>query len=170
MAEKASNGYGIGNKATAAFSLVEVVMAIGIVSFSLILLVALLPIGLKSNRDSMQESLAVNLLQSMIADRQASAFFTNSAIYNLPSIANVTNMISGTNFIMENCVTTNAQPTVARYCVTYTIYPATNIYSMATNYSTSQLPQPVLIDFKVSWPAVQASQSSSVETVATFMK
>ena len=52
-----------------AFSLVEVVLAMGIIAFALIIMVGLLPVGLKSNSDSMVESQAVNLMQALIADR-----------------------------------------------------------------------------------------------------
>ena len=119
----------------------------------------------------MGESQAVNLLQAMIADRQATAYSTNSSLYNLPAITNITTTVSGTNFINEDLTTnTNSPATGARYRVVYTIYPATNVYSGATNYPVAGPPQPVPIDFKVSWPAAQTNRPSSVETIATFMQ
>jgi uncharacterized protein (TIGR02598 family) len=170
MAVKPNNGFGHREIRIAAFSLVEVVLAMGILSFALIIVVALLPVGLKSNSDSMGESQAVNLLQALIADRQATAYSTNSALYNLPAVTNITSQVTGSLFIMEDSVTTNAQPTAARYRVSYTIYPATNVFSGATNDPVTGPPQPVSINFKVSWPAAQTNRPSSVETVATFMQ
>ncbi len=154
----------------AAFSLVEVVLAMGIIAFALIVLLGLLPVGLKSNNDSLGESQAVNLMQALIADRQATAYSTNSAVYNLPALTNITAQVTGQLFIMEDAVTTNAQPTPARYRVTYTVYPSNSIYPAATNYPVTGPPQPVFISFKVSWPAAQTNQTSDVETVATFMQ
>jgi len=170
MAVKPNNGFGHRDACNAAFSLVEVVLAMGIIAFALIILVALLPVGLKSNSDSVGESQAVNLLQALIADRQATAYSTNSALYNLPAITNITSQLSGSLYVMEDAVTTNAQPMAARYRVNYTIYPATNIYSGATNDPVSGPPLPVSINFKVSWPAPQTNNPSSVETIATFMQ
>ena len=62
---------------------------------ALIVLFALLPVGLKSNVDSIGESQAVNLLQALIADRQATAYTNASSIYNLPALNNVTASSSG---------------------------------------------------------------------------
>ncbi len=141
----------------------------GIISFALIVLVGLLPVGLKSNNDSLGESQAVNLMQALIADRQATAYSTNSTVYNLPALTNITTQLTGKLYVNEDAVTTNAQPTAARYRVTYTVYPSTTIYARATNYPAAGPPQPVFINFKVSWPAAQTNQTSDIESVATFM-
>jgi uncharacterized protein (TIGR02598 family) len=168
MAIKPNNGFESRDPSVTAFSLVEVVVAMGVISFALIILFALLPIGLKSNSDSMAESQGVNLLQALIADRQSSAYSNSSSFYNLPALTNVTSQMTGTLYVMEDGVTTNAQATSARYCVNYTIYPATNVYSGATNAPVTGPPLPVTVNFRVSWPAAQTNRPSSVETIATF--
>jgi len=170
MAIKPNNGFVPHPASIKAFSLVEVVLAMGIVSFALIILFALLPIGLKSNSDSMGESQGVNLLQALIADRQSTAYSNYSTYFNLPALTNVTTQMTGTLYVMEDGVTTNAQATAARYCVNYTIYPATNTYYQATNTPVAGPPLPVSINFRVSWPAAQTNRPSSVETIATFMR
>ena len=154
---------------TTAFSLVEVVLAMGIIAFALIIMLGLLPVGLKSNIDSVGESQAVNLIQSLIADRQTTAYSANSLVYNIPALTNVTTPLTSTIYVNEDGVTTNAQPTSARYRVTYTVNPASIVTATATNYPATSLPQPVFINFRVSWPAAQTNQNSEVETVATFM-
>jgi uncharacterized protein (TIGR02598 family) len=155
---------------TVAFSLVEVVLAMGIISFALIILLGLVPVGMKSNIDSMGESQAVNLMQALIADRQATAFSANSSVYNLPALTNVTAPITGTIYVNEDAVTTNAQPAAALYRVTYTVDPSTTVYANATNFPAAGPPMPVLVNFRVSWPAAQTNQTSEVESVATFMQ
>ena len=171
MAVKPHNGFGHRDRSTSAFSLVEVVLAMGIVAFALIILVGLLPVGLKSNSDSIGESQAVNLLQALIADRQSTAYSLNSSLYSLPAIATVTSQTTGSLYINEDLTpNTNAPPTGARYRVNYTIFPSTNNYLGATNYPVSGPPQPVAINFQVSWPALQTNRPSSVETTATFMQ
>ena len=142
----------------------------GIIAFALIIMVGLLPVGLKSNSDSMDESQAVNLMQALIADRESTAYSTNSSVYNLPALTNITAIQTNTLYIMDDSVSTNAQPTAARYRVSYTIYPANTMYASATNYISATVPQPVFINFRVSWPAAQTNRPSSVETTATFME
>lgn len=68
-----------------AFSLVEVVLAIGVLAFALVSIVALLPMGLKSNRISAEESRAVNLLTAVEADLRGSVANGSSQIYQLPT-------------------------------------------------------------------------------------
>jgi uncharacterized protein (TIGR02598 family) len=169
MAVKPSPRFARRSRFIEAFSLVEVVMAIGVIAIALIILFALVPVGLKSNVDSAGESQAVNVLQALISDRQASSFTNASSLYNLPAISYVTNSSAGTLYLMEDGVTTNAQPAAARYRIDYTVYPSDSIFASATNYPVASLPMPVSIDFRVSWPAAATNRNSSVETVATFM-
>ena len=153
-----------------AFSLVEVVLAMGIISIGLLVMVGLLPQGLKFNHNSLEESQAVNLIQALVADRQSAGYATNSPIYNLPAVSGVTNQLSGTIYVTEDFAVTNAQPSGARYRVTYTVYPATTQYADATNYPATGPLRPVSINFKVSWPAPVSNFPSSVETITTFMQ
>ncbi len=51
-----------------AFSLVEVVIALGVISFALLVLLALLPLGLQTNHLSTQETQATCVLTSLEAD------------------------------------------------------------------------------------------------------
>jgi len=61
-----------------AFSLVEVTLAIGIVSFALIAVLGLLPVGLKSVKNANEQAGAANVLNA-IADGLRSASTTNSS-------------------------------------------------------------------------------------------
>ena len=54
--------------------------------------------------------------------------------------------------------------------VTYIVNPANTVSATATNYPATWLPQPVLVNFRVSWPAAQTNVISQVETVATFLQ
>lgn len=162
-------GFGRRRKNISAFSLVEVVLAMGIIAFALIVLFALVPVGLKSNVDSSGESQAVNVLQSLVSDRRSSNYTNASSLYNIPALASVSSQVTGTLYLMEDGVTTNASPAAARYRVDYTVYPANANFTCATNYPVSSLPMPVTIHFKVSWPAAAANSHASVETAATFM-
>ena len=56
---------------TAAFSLVEVAIAIAITSFCLIALLGLLPVGLKTNEASIEQTAANGILSEIAADLRA---------------------------------------------------------------------------------------------------
>jgi len=69
------------------FSLVEVVLAIGVMVFVIFTLLALLPLGLKSNQISAEETRAINILSVMEADLRNTHPLANggrSALYVLP--------------------------------------------------------------------------------------
>jgi type II secretory pathway pseudopilin PulG len=53
------------------FSLVEVVLALGIISFAGMALLGLFSIGLDTNRDSMEELEATHIAQTLMAERRA---------------------------------------------------------------------------------------------------
>ena len=61
-------------KPTAAFSLVEVTMAIGIVSFALLSLIALLPSGLQSVRDSANEAALSSIVRTVRGELNQASF------------------------------------------------------------------------------------------------
>ncbi len=56
------------NRLRCGFSLVEVVIALGVVSFALLTMMALLPLGLETNRVSAQETRAACILTELEAD------------------------------------------------------------------------------------------------------
>jgi uncharacterized protein (TIGR02598 family) len=70
-----------------AFSLVEVVVAIGIVAFAILALVALLPIGLHAVRNSTEEIQAANLISVISSDlKDTSPTNETSAYFQLDPI------------------------------------------------------------------------------------
>lgn len=75
-----------------AFSLVEVVLAIGICSFALVAILGLFTTGLRSNQKSEQGIQAANLASMLIAIRTASP---TNAIPNLPNFAIPTSVMTG---------------------------------------------------------------------------
>lgn len=75
-----------------AFSLVEVVLAIGICSFALVAVLGLFTTGLQSNQKSEQGIQAANLASMLIAMRTASP---TNAIPNLPKFAIPTSVMTG---------------------------------------------------------------------------
>ena len=56
----------------AAFSLVEVTLALGIAAFCLIAVFGLVPVGVQTNRNATSQTTATNILSSVISDIRAS--------------------------------------------------------------------------------------------------
>jgi type II secretory pathway pseudopilin PulG len=138
-----------------AFSLVEVVLSLGITSFALLAIVALLPLGVQSTKDSLEETGAVNVLSAVIADRQATPFILPSKIYQLPPLINSPPTNS---FLVDDGNRLTANLNVARYKVDYMVIPP----------SVNQL-TPYQIHLRVSWPAAaKVNPSGSLEVVASY--
>ena len=64
---------------TSAFSLVEVTLALGIASFCLITVFALLPIGVLTNRNATSQTRATNIMAAVMADLQATPKANNTS-------------------------------------------------------------------------------------------
>jgi Type II secretory pathway, component PulJ len=58
---------------TAAFSLVEVTLALGVAAFCLLTVFALLPVALKTQQTSMQQTTANSIMSQILADLRADA-------------------------------------------------------------------------------------------------
>lgn len=167
-----------------AFSLVEVVLALGIMAFCLVPLLALLPAGMKSNQVSAEEIRAVNLLTVLEADLRNTHPAANqgkSQLFGLalPYVTNasglalnpalVTNTVSSANSIGlqdDETPTNYAASPRPRYqaSVIYTSVPASG-------------KAPTEARLIVNWPAtntifprdlVSGNGGGFVETIVTF--
>ena len=58
-------------RATAAFSLVEVTLALGIAAFCLLAVFGLVPVGVQTNRNATSQTAATNIMAAVIADLRA---------------------------------------------------------------------------------------------------
>lgn len=140
------------------FSLIEVVLALGVLSFAILSIMALLPMGLQTNRDSYEESVGTNLIAAMVADwraLQVGGSNTFSPIFKLPKLqasTPLTNVLG----ISETGKVTNL--TSSRYRVSYRIIPPTASDSFTPYY----------VSFVVSWPGQATNANSSVESIAAI--
>jgi uncharacterized protein (TIGR02598 family) len=67
---------------SSAFSLVEVVLALGVTSFVLMALLGTLPAGVKSIKDSMNESARANIMQEIRAELEEVSFGSSATATN----------------------------------------------------------------------------------------
>ncbi len=140
------------------FSIVEVVLALGIAAFALVSVVGLLPLGLGMAGETGDESGAVNLTSAVVSDRLVTSSTAASSIYNLPAMPSLaTATLSGTFGAKENGEYTAADLTNARYRVIYSLTPPASGHS-----------GPWTAWFKITWPALAPKNASSFETVVTF--
>jgi uncharacterized protein (TIGR02598 family) len=140
-----------------AFSLVEIVIALGVASAALVAIVALLPVCLQSSRDTLDETKALDLLSHIVADRQSSPFNQPSTFYLLPALSGMTAKSTAWFGIDDDNRSTASVLTHAHYRVDYTITPPTP--GCLTPYQAY---------FKIRWPARASKMDGALEAVATF--
>jgi uncharacterized protein (TIGR02598 family) len=144
-----------------AFSLVEVVIALGVATFCLVTLVALIPTGLKSDKESFNESHAVNILSGIINERRLSSADESSIIYQgfqiLPEVTSTQqdplNDFFGVDLEGKSTI---KDLSLATYRVDYTI-----------NTPISPSLGPYRIHIRISWPA-QGTVTSALETTTSI--
>src|SRR6266516_2086776 len=150
----------------AAFSLVEVTLAIGIAAFCLIAVFGLMPIAVQTNRNATSQTAASNIIASVIADLRATTKAnTTTAQFCIPFAT------SGTSAPLYfdsagQCSTDLAGSTSP--CVSSWTPPLSTRYQLNITWSGSTaLPY---ADVKVIWPAAAtpANASGSVEMFAAF--
>jgi type II secretory pathway pseudopilin PulG len=108
-----------------AFSLVEVVLALGLISFALVTILGLFSIGVKINKESSDQIQAADLASRILALRRALPISNDS---NLP-IPPLTNTVLITNsqpilVAISGTTVTNNVPTSDIYNLNYRISPA----------------------------------------------
>jgi type II secretory pathway pseudopilin PulG len=140
----------------AAFTLIEVVLALGIASFAVLTMVALLPVGIASTKDSLDESVALNILSEIISDRKATPLTLPSKTYEISALTPGMSPITNTFGIQDNNQATPSMSS-ARYRVDCSFTPSA-IGTLG----------PYLGYFRVSWPANSATIGGCVEGVVTF--
>ncbi len=145
----------------AAFSLVEVATALGVVSFCIIVLFGLLSIGISGNKSAMDQAGANELLSAVVSDLYATPAGTprgtasTSLQFGIPIPAVGIAATNTLYFANDFQTTTKAQ---SLYLVTVTtIAPTSGSAKTAT-----------FMDVKVSWPG-PASVSNAAGMVETFV-
>ena len=69
------------------FSLIEVVLALGVISFALVAILGVFPIGLAANRSSISDTRAAQLINAIVATIDAQCgTFSNVQCFGLPSL------------------------------------------------------------------------------------
>ena len=146
----------------AAFSLVEVTLALGIAAICLVALFGLMPVGVQTNRSATSQTAATNIIAAVVADLRATptantssqfciSFGTATTLY-FDSAGQCSNDLAGST---SPCGVALAPPLQTRYKMNITWSG-----SVALRYA----------DLKVTWPAAAtaANANGSTEMFAAF--
>jgi uncharacterized protein (TIGR02598 family) len=153
----------------AAFSLVEVTLALGVAGFCLLAVFALLPMGVQTNQAAFSQTAATTILSDVSADIRVAAQ-SNSGSVTSPMYGIVIPASGSTN--------TTPQPFYfdGQGGFSKTIQPASR-YRLAVTFPapSSNAPYATCANIKISWPAAVDTTSSInpaglVETVAAFRR
>ena len=155
--------------AAAAFSLVELTLALGIAAFCLIAVFGLVPVGVQTNRNATSQTAATNILSSVVSDIRASPpGQAASAKYQINKAKS-----------SYTTVCFDGQGQSMRFSTRGATCPATyyrfRLDVQVTTAISAGVVYPTYVWLKVSWPAASnpihsppVTPSGSVETVATF--
>jgi len=151
---------------TAAFSLVEVTLAIGVAAFCLLAVLGMLPVALKTQQASVQQTTTNEIISQIAEDLRAAARLPPGQVskqFNLkgywatanePQVLYFTN--EGENTGSAYSAPVSPVPTDATFMVTITYrQPPTDTTSLA--------------DIVVSWPAAQSDLTKVSGSMETFV-
>lgn len=130
-----------------AFSLIEIVLALGITTFCLVALLGLFSVAIRTSRESAEELLAAHLAQSILVTRRSyptndlSATFPNFPLPPLASSAqSIIQLDNDGNKVVTNSST-------AQYNLSYNIS------------APAQAPGPAFVYLRLTWPARATSSN-----------
>ncbi len=141
------------NTARSAFSLVEITLALGIASFSLVSVLGLLPIGLSNARSATNQTAAMNLVTDLAADVRATPAGTpQSPRFKI----DVSTLNQQQTLYFNDLGTASASlGGDARYKAVIKA-----VWQPSSNETLTRI--------KISWPPQASSQNDSVETVVSL--
>ncbi len=135
------------------FSLIEVVLALAIMSFCLIVLLGLLPLSLATIKNASEETTGINVVSTVVSDLKSTpATAQTSPTYqlSLPTATSSGNQSQTIYLDQSGGALPNATSAGARYKVTVTLSPP-SLQNTITGLA------------KLSWPAQAVNASPAVE-------
>jgi len=153
----------------AAFSLVEITLALGVASFCLIAVFGLVPVSVQTNRNTTSQTAATSVIAAVVADLRATPPTSppgearTSLQYQIPIPQNpvtASTTVDPIFFAQDGTFSTTMQP-LSRYRLTVTFAP-----------NGPGTRNPTYADVRITWPApvnpTTTTPSGSVEMFAAF--
>jgi hypothetical protein len=154
----------------AAFSLVEVTLALGIAAFCLIAVMGIIPVGVRTNRNATSQTAATNLMAAVIADLRATPTTNGTSLqFAIPFGANTTRYFdSQAQCACDSSGSQKPNPLTRTCSLTWS--PALQLrYRLDITWRTAPTGLRYA-DVKVWWPAAAtaANASGSTQMFAAF--
>ena len=141
-----------------AFSLVEMVFAIAVLSFSLVVIIGLLGEGLSNNHDSSGRLQAADIASLLISTRRTSPTNSNLANFALPplgtNLAGQNVVIAATNYVKVQTDGTIVSGTPTSTQVVYNLRYVITPLGLQTNIAN--------VDLVLWWPSTLPATNSSM--------
>ena len=141
-----------------AFSLVELVLAIAVISISLLVVIGLLGEGLSNNHDSSSRLQAADIASLLISARRAAPTNSNLANFALPPLG-------GTNAAYQDVVnaTTNYTKVQTDGTAVTSVSPSQVVYNLRCIVTPSGSQNNIAnVDLVLWWPATLAATNSTL--------
>ena len=114
-----------GRLSPGAFSLVEVVMALGILAFAMTALLGAFAVGMSTDRESVEELEATHIMQTLIAERRANPTLTNTNLL-LPVLTASASRNSSNALSLDEIGRLQPGTRSGKFGLIYQITPVTN--------------------------------------------
>jgi uncharacterized protein (TIGR02598 family) len=149
-----------------AFSLVEVVIALGIISFAVIAIVGMLPVALKSSQDSMRETDATLIAQRIFSELKTGSIGNRSvttdpdgiSTHNINLAANSTNYLAFTQDGTVQTHTNSANPT-----------PSYDFYAQISISTNTGLTNLALVQIDITHPPSAPPEKRTTNSFVTLL-
>ncbi len=162
---------------TGGFSLIEVVMALGLLGFCIVSLLGLFSVGLQSNTASSAETVVASLLTAISSDLAATPTTSPPTAQTspqfkipVPTSGTVTNtLFFSSNGALSGAINADASPSDnPQYRATIAIIPPSGAGARGTTLVRIFVTWPALADPTASSPPTH--YTGSVETMAAFLR
>src|SRR5947207_2842897 len=138
-----------------AFSLVEVTLALGVAAFSLLVILAMLPVSLKTNQASANQTVSNGIISQIAADLRASARLPPGQVSKQFSL-DPRKGVKGNWDPTPDCIYFDYDGRTTGTGLCTAAVPSNSIYRVLLTYRQPPVDTTSLADLKVTWPAAQS--------------
>jgi type II secretory pathway pseudopilin PulG len=153
---------------SSAFSLVEVTLALGVAAVSLLIVAAMLPIGIKTNQASANQTIANGIISQIADDLRAAARLPPGQVskqFSLDPSKGIKGRWDPTPqyiYFDYDARPTNTNPNLSTA-------PSDALYRVTLTYRQPPVDTTSLADLKVTWPAAQSDVTKVAGSVEMFV-
>jgi uncharacterized protein (TIGR02598 family) len=153
---------------SSAFSLVEVTLALGVAAVSLLIVAAMLPIGIKTNQASANQTIANGIISQIADDLRAAARLPPGQVskqFSLDPSKGIKGRWDPTPqyiYFDYDARPTNTNPNLSTA-------PSDALYRVTITYRQPPVDTTSLADIKVTWPAAQSDVTKVAGSVEMFV-